>query len=98
MVTARAMGTPILSSVFFSNQHCWVKDTLKLQSVGIFKVENNWFGEKCFVVKVISLASITCNLETEMLILTMYWHFKKYLKMLNTLGKYLNTIINIFNS
>ena len=40
-------------------------------------------------VKVISLAGITCDLETEMLILTMY--LKKYLKKSNTLGMYLNT-------
>ena len=36
-----------------------------------------------------SLAGITCGLETEMLILTMY--FKKYLKITNTFKKYLNT-------
>ena len=41
----------------------------------------------------ISLAGFTCDPETEMLILTMY--LKKYLKMSNTLGKYLN--INTFN-
>ena len=44
-------------------------------------------------IKVISLAGITSDFETDMLILTMY--LKKYLKMLNTLGKYLNT--NIFS-
>ena len=47
-------------------------------------------------MKVISLASITCDHETEMLILTMY--FKNYLKVFETvkyLGKYLNTNILI---
>ena len=44
-----------------------MKDTLKFQSVGILKIENNLFSERSFAVKVISL-----------LILTMY--FKKYLK------------------
>ena len=43
---------------------------------------------------VISLAGITCDLETEMLILTVV--LKKYLKKSNTVGKYLNT--NTLNS
>ena len=47
--------------------------------MGILKVENNWFGKRCFAVKkVISLAGITYDREKEMLILTMY--LKKYLK------------------
>ena len=40
--------------------------------MGILKVENNLFGERWFALKVISLAGITCDHETEMLILTMY--------------------------
>ena len=63
--------------------------------MGILVVENNLFGERLFAVKVISLASITCNLETEMLILTMT--LKKYLKISNTLRKYLNTNTNVFD-
>ena len=35
-----------------------MKDTLQLQSMGIMKVENNLFGKKWFIVKVISLAGI----------------------------------------
>ena len=66
-----------------------MKDTSKLQSMGILKVENNWFGERCFPRKVISLEGITCDRETEMLIQIMY--LKMYFKMSNTLGKYLNT-------
>ena len=45
-------------------------------------------------MKGISLAGIACDLETEILILTMY--LKKYLKKSTTLGKYLNT--NTFHS
>ena len=45
------------------------------------------FGERWFTVKVISLAGITYDHETEMLILTMY--LKKYLKVSNTLQIYL---------
>ena len=40
-------------------------------------------------MKVISLAGFTCDLETEMLILTMY--LKNYLKKSNSLGTYLKT-------
>ena len=40
--------------------------------MGILKVENNLFDERRFAVKVISLAGITCDHETEMLVLTMY--------------------------
>ena len=40
-------------------------------------------------MKVISLANIICDCETEMLILTMY------LKILNTIGKYLKQILLI---
>ena len=55
--------------------------------MGILKVENNLFGEKWFAVKVISFAGITCDHETEMLILTVYLkvfenfkYFKKVFK------------------
>ena len=40
--------------------------------MGILKVENNLFGEIWLAVKVISLAGITCDHETELLILTRY--------------------------
>ena len=55
-----------------ASKNCWVKDILKLQSMGILTVQNNLFGEKCFAVKVISLASITCDHEKELFLLTMY--------------------------
>ena len=50
-------------------------------------------------VKVISLAGITCDLESDVFILIIYIlekSIRKYLKMSNTLGKYLNT--NTYNS
>ena len=49
---------------------------------GYFEGWKELFGERWFAVKVISLAGITCDHETEMLILTMY--LKKYLKVSNT--------------
>ena len=60
--------------------------------MGILKIENNLFGERSFAVKVFSLAGITCDHETEMLILTMY----SILKISTILIKYLNT--NTFHS
>ena len=41
--------------------------------MGILKVKNNWFGERCFPLKAISLEGITYDRETEMLIRIMYF-------------------------
>ena len=38
--------------------------------MGVLNVGNNLFGEIRFAVKIISLASITCDLKTETLILS----------------------------
>ena len=54
-----------------------MKGTLNLQSMGFMKVENNRFGERYEAMKVISLAGITCECETEILILTMYLKVSK---------------------
>jgi len=38
--------------------------------MGSLNVENNWFNERWFAEKVIGLSGITCDQETEILILT----------------------------
>ena len=56
--------------------------------MGILKVENNLFGERWFAVKVITLAGITCDHETEMLILTMYLKVFENVKYFKKVFKY----------
>ena len=52
------------------------KTDIQLQTCGKIDFIEGWtelFGERWFAVKVIRLAGIKCDHETEMLILTMYW-------------------------
>ena len=60
---------------------CETRHTFKWQTIGkshCLKVENNLFGERSFAVTAICLTGITCDHETEVLILIIY--LKKYLK------------------
>jgi len=66
---AQGPGVCLLPSVFFSNSHCLVKDTLTLGSMGILKVENNHCGERLFATKITSFGG-ECTCETRMSILT----------------------------